>query len=57
MVPMRGNKISMNPAVFAKGENIAMAYGMGITAEKVAKHWKVSRDAQDAFALESHQRE
>jgi acetyl-CoA acyltransferase len=29
---------------------------MGMTAEKVAAQWKVSRDAQDAFALQSHQR-
>jgi len=29
---------------------------MGLTAEKVALQWKVSREAQDAFALESHQR-
>ncbi|HMJ49152.1 MAG TPA: acetyl-CoA C-acyltransferase, partial [Burkholderiales bacterium] len=31
-------------------------YGMGITAEKVASQWKVSREKQDEFALESHQR-
>jgi acetyl-CoA acyltransferase len=29
---------------------------MGLTAEKVAAQWKVSREAQDAFALQSHQR-
>jgi acetyl-CoA acyltransferase len=29
---------------------------MGLTAERVAAQWKVSREAQDAFALESHQR-
>jgi acetyl-CoA acyltransferase len=29
---------------------------MGLTAEKVAQQWKVSREAQDAFALESHLR-
>jgi acetyl-CoA acyltransferase len=33
-----------------------MAYGMGLTAEKVATQWKVTREAQDEFALESHQR-
>ncbi|HEY0820142.1 MAG TPA: acetyl-CoA C-acyltransferase, partial [Rhizobacter sp.] len=32
------------------------AYGMGLTAEKVAAQWKVSREAQDAFAYESHMR-
>jgi acetyl-CoA acyltransferase len=54
MVPMTGNKPSFNPAVFAKNENIGIAYGMGLTAEKVANQWKVSREDQDAFALQSH---
>lgn len=56
MIPMMGNKVSMNPRMFAGNENVAIAYGMGITAEKVAEKWKVSREAQDAFALQSHQR-
>ena len=54
MVPMSGNKPSFNPAIFARDENIGIAYGMGLTAEKVAQQWKVSREAQDAFALQSH---
>ncbi len=56
MVPMSGNKPSFNPAVFAKDENVGIAYGMGLTAEKVALQWKVTRERQDAFALESHRR-
>lgn len=57
MVPMMGNKVAMNPALFKRGgEQVAIAYGMGITAEKVAEQWKVSREEQDAFALESHHR-
>jgi acetyl-CoA acyltransferase len=56
MVPMMGNKIAFNPAIFEREENIAIAYGMGITAEKVAERWKVSREAQDEFAYQSHQR-
>jgi acetyl-CoA acyltransferase len=56
LVPMTGNKPSSNPEVFARDENIGLAYGMGMTAEKVATQWKVSREAQDAFALQSHQR-
>jgi acetyl-CoA acyltransferase len=56
MVPMSGNKPSFNPEVFARDENLGIAYGMGLTAEKVAQQWKVSREAQDAFALESHRR-
>jgi acetyl-CoA acyltransferase len=54
MVPMGGNKPSFNPAIFAKDENIGIAYGMGLTAEKVAEQWKISREAQDEFALQSH---
>src|SRR4249919_2082553 len=56
MVPMMGNKVALSPQVFAKDENVAIAYGMGITAEKVAERWKVSREDQDAFALASHQK-
>ncbi len=56
MVPMMGNKIAFNPAIFEKDENYGIAYGMGLTAEKVAERWKISREAQDAFALQSHQR-
>jgi acetyl-CoA acyltransferase len=56
MVPMMGHKIAMNPAIFENDENRAIAFGMGITAEKVAERWKVSREDQDAFALQSHQR-
>ena len=56
LVPMGGNKPSFNPEVFARDENVGIAYGMGLTAEKVAAQWKVSREAQDAFALASHQK-
>jgi len=56
MVPMMGNKIALNDAVFRGNENVGIAYGMGITAEKVANQWKVSREDQDAFAVASHQK-
>ncbi|MCB1769592.1 MAG: acetyl-CoA C-acyltransferase, partial [Candidatus Competibacteraceae bacterium] len=56
MIPMGGNKIALNPAVFATDENVGIAYGMGLTAERVAQAWKVSREDQDAFAVESHRR-
>jgi acetyl-CoA acyltransferase len=56
MVPMSGNKPSFNPAVFERDENVGIAYGMGLTAEKVATQWKVTRERQDAFALASHQK-
>ena len=56
MIPFGGNKMSFSKEIFAKDENVAIAYGMGITAEMVAKDWNVSRQDQDAFALESHQK-
>lgn len=56
MVPMGGIKPSFSPAIFEKNENIAIGYGMGITAEKVAAQWKISREEQDLFAAESHRR-
>ncbi|WIV98916.1 acetyl-CoA C-acyltransferase [Kinneretia aquatilis] len=56
MVPMGGNKPSLSPLIFERDENIGIAYGMGLTAEKVAAQWKISREDQDAFALESHRR-
>lgn len=56
MPQMTGNKTSLNPAVFAHSENVGIAYGMGLTAEKVAQQWQVNREDQDAFAFQSHQR-
>ena len=59
MVPMLGNTPSLSPTIFANTDNIddyGIAYGMGLTAERVAEQWKVSREAQDAFAVESHRR-
>ena len=56
MPQIMGNKVSLNPEIFSKAENIGIAYGMGLTAEKVAEQWKVSREDQDAFAVESHRR-
>jgi acetyl-CoA acyltransferase len=55
MIPMLG-RLAINADVFAKDENLGIAYGMGLTAEKVAAGWKVSREEQDAFALASHQK-
>jgi acetyl-CoA acyltransferase len=54
LVPMSGNSPSLSPAMFAQDENIGIAYGMGLTAEKVAQQFKVSRQAQDEFAFASH---
>ena len=56
MVPMMGNTPSLSPAMFYNDENVGIAYGMGLTAEKVATQWKISREAQDEFAVRSHQK-
>jgi acetyl-CoA acyltransferase len=55
-VPMMGYTPSFSPQILAQDENVGIAYGMGLTAERVAEQWKIPRDAQDAFALRSHQR-
>jgi acetyl-CoA acyltransferase len=55
-IPMGGFNPSLNPDVFTRDENLGIAFGMGITAEKVAERWKVSREDQDAFAFGSHQK-
>lgn len=57
MVPMMGNSPNLSPSIFADTDNVdnyGIAYGMGLTAEKVATQWKISRDAQDEFAYNSH---
>ena len=55
MIPLMGG-LKPNLEVFARDENLGIAYGMGLTAEKVAERWKVSREDQDAFALASHRK-
>jgi acetyl-CoA acyltransferase len=55
MAQMMGNKVAANPAFFSD-ENRAIAFGMGITAENVAQRWQVTREQQDAFAVESNRR-
>jgi len=54
MVPMGGNKVSINPWL---EENYPGTYlSMGLTAERVAKHYGISREEADRFALSSHQK-
>ncbi|MBI2785404.1 MAG: acetyl-CoA C-acyltransferase [Legionella longbeachae] len=55
MVPLGGNKYTANPVIF-NNKDIAIAYGMGITAENVAKRWGITREQQDEFAAESHKK-
>ena len=53
MVPMMGYHPVFNPRIY-ENEHVGIAYGMGITAEKVAEQWQVTREQQDAFAVASH---
>lgn len=53
-VPFGGNKVAVNPWLV---DNYPGSYlSMGLTAERVAAHYGISREESDAFALESHQR-
>jgi acetyl-CoA acyltransferase len=56
MNQMMGNKVAPSPDLFTGDEHLGIAYGMGLTAEKVAQRWNVGREAQDAFALASHRK-
>lgn len=53
-VPMTGFKLSPNPELVRTMPEVYM--GMGLTAERVAEKYNVSREEQDAFSLESHRR-
>ncbi|MCP5425233.1 MAG: acetyl-CoA C-acyltransferase [Gammaproteobacteria bacterium] len=55
-VPMPGGRLAVNPKVFDNDVTYGLAFGMGITAEKVAEKWNVSREDQDAFGVESNRR-
>jgi acetyl-CoA acyltransferase len=53
-VPMGGNKISINPALM---EQYPASYlSMGLTAERLAKHYGITRAESDRFSFESHQK-
>src|SRR6201997_825491 len=53
-VPMGGNKIAVNPWLV---ENYPDSYlSMGLTAERVGKHYNISREDSDSFAVASHQK-
>jgi len=54
LIPMGGNKPSPNPWL---AENYPASFlTMGLTAERVARHYGISRADQDQFALASHQK-
>jgi acetyl-CoA acyltransferase len=51
---MGGNKVAVNPWLI---ENHPGSYmSMGLTAERVAKHYGITREESDQFAYESHQK-
>ena len=53
-VPMGGNKPSLNPWLV---ESYPGSYlSMGLTAERVAKHYGITREQMDQFAIESHRK-
>src|SRR5207248_1214725 len=54
MIPMGGHKIAPNPALIETNPDTYLS--MGLTAENVAGEFRISREDQDAFALESHRR-
>ncbi|MCB8979696.1 MAG: acetyl-CoA C-acyltransferase [Ardenticatenaceae bacterium] len=54
LVPMTGFRVNPNPYMVENAPEVYM--GMGLTAEQVATEFEVSRQAQDEFALRSHQR-
>jgi acetyl-CoA acyltransferase len=53
-VPMGGNKISTNPSLFEKYPDSYLS--MGLTAERLAAHYGITREESDQFALASHQK-
>ena len=54
LVPMGGNKISINPWLMEHYPNSYLS--MGLTAERVARHYGITREEADQFALASHQK-
>lgn len=54
MVPMGGLSVQPNPEIMDSRPEVYIS--MGITAENVAKKYKIPRDKQDEFALKSHQK-
>jgi acetyl-CoA acyltransferase len=54
LIPMGGNKVSINPWL---EENYPESYlSMGLTAERVARHYGIHREEADEFSLASHRK-
>src|SRR5437588_1033790 len=54
MIPMGGHKISPNPWLVDHYPNAYLS--MGLTAERLAQRFGITRDAADEFSLRSHQK-
>ena len=54
MVPMGGNKISINPSLIDQYPGAYLS--MGLTAERLAQHYGITREESDAFSFASHQK-
>ena len=54
MIPMGGNKVSANPWLIANYPNAYLS--MGLTAERVAKRFGITREMQDEFSVASHKK-
>ena len=54
MIPMGGSKIAPNPALIESNPDAYLS--MGLTAENLAAEFRISREDQDLFSLESHRR-
>jgi acetyl-CoA acyltransferase len=54
MIPMGGHKVSPNPWLVDNYPNTYL--NMGLTAERVAQRFGITREAADEFSLRSHQK-
>jgi acetyl-CoA acyltransferase len=54
LVPMGGNKISINPTLLEQYPDSYLS--MGLTAERLAKRYGITREEADRFALSSHRK-
>src|SRR3954463_6118703 len=54
MIPMGGNKISANPWLVSNYPDSYLS--MGLTAERLAQRFGISREMSDEFSLQSHQK-
>lgn len=54
LIPMGGHKIAPNPTLIETNPDTYLS--MGLTAENLAEEYRISREEQDAFSLDSHRK-